>query len=186
ASASAPRAAPAIALTPAFGPPTRPVSLGGGGFLAGETVVITFDGAGVASATATSAGAIAAKFRVPASATPGEHTVRGNGESSSSIASATFTVRTDWPSFRFDGHRTGFQRFENVLSPTTVPSMRLDWQAQLGAVVDFSSPAVVGGVAYIGSDEGVLWAYPADGCGTSLCTTPRWKSTRLWQIVDSP
>src|SRR5439155_1270701 len=62
----------------------------------------------------------------------------------------------------------------------------LDWAAQLGTLVDFSSPAIVNDVAYIGSDDGRLWAYPADGCGQALCTTPLWTSTSLAQIIDSP
>ena len=45
---------------------------------------------------------------------------------------------------------------------------------------------MVGGTVYIGSSDGVLWAYPATGCGQSLCTTPLWKSTSLAQIIDSP
>ena len=64
--------------------------------------------------------------------------------------------------------------------------MAVQWQAQLGALVDYSSPAVVGGVAYIGSTDGRLWAYPADGCGQSLCTHPLWRSVSLAQIIDSP
>jgi outer membrane protein assembly factor BamB len=92
----------------------------------------------------------------------------------------------DWPQFRFDNNHTGFNPLETVLTRTNVPTLRLAWKAQLGRLVDFSSPAVVGGTVYIGSSDGVLWAYPANGCGQSLCTTPRWKSTSLAQIIDSP
>lgn len=92
----------------------------------------------------------------------------------------------DWPQFRFDNNHTGFNPFETVLNKTNVPNLSLAWQAQLGKLVDFSSPAVVGGTVYIGSSDGVLWAYPASGCGQSLCTTPLWKSTSLAQILDSP
>ncbi|TML01140.1 MAG: hypothetical protein E6G40_03935 [Actinobacteria bacterium] len=95
-------------------------------------------------------------------------------------------VTIDWPQFRFDNNHTGFNPFETVLNRTNVPTLRLAWQAQLGKLVDFSSPAVVGGIVYIGSSDGVLWAYPASGCGQSLCTTPLWKSTSLAQIIDSP
>ena len=34
--------------------------------------------------------------------------------------------------------------------------------------------------------DGTLWAYPADGCGSELCTQPLWQSTHLSQIIDSP
>ena len=95
-------------------------------------------------------------------------------------------ARVDWRNFRFDTRHTGVNRFEHVLDPSNVPTLTLDWQAQLGELVFSSSPAVVGGVLYIGSTDGTLWAYPADGCGAALCTTPLWQSTYLAQIVDSP
>src|SRR5439155_16391817 len=93
---------------------------------------------------------------------------------------------TDWTRFRFNALHTGVQSFENVLNTANVPTLQLAWQAQLGQLVDYSSPAVVEGVAYIGSTDGRLWAYPATGCGQSLCTTPLWTSTSLAQIIDSP
>jgi outer membrane protein assembly factor BamB len=92
----------------------------------------------------------------------------------------------DWPQFRFDNNRTGFNRFESMINRRNVSRLELSWQAQLGQLVDFSSPAVVDGVVYIGSTDGVLWAYPASGCGQDLCTRPLWRSTDLAQIRDSP
>jgi outer membrane protein assembly factor BamB len=92
----------------------------------------------------------------------------------------------DWPQFRFDDAHSGVNPFETTLSAATVPGLQQVFAAQLGTLVDFSSPAVVNGVAYIGSDDGRLWAYPADGCGRSLCTKPLWVSTSLAQIIDSP
>ncbi len=101
-----------------------------------------------------------------------------------SPASAAGTV--NWPQFRFNDDHTGLNPFETVLNARNVPTLRVAWQAQLGRLVDFSSPAVVDGVVYIGSSDGRLWAYPATGCGQSLCTTPLWTSTSLAQIIDSP
>jgi outer membrane protein assembly factor BamB len=95
-------------------------------------------------------------------------------------------VQLDWHQFRFDQAHTGFNRFEHVLNVANVPSLGNTWQAQLGDIVFSSSPAVVGGVVYIGSMDGTLWAYPADGCGADLCETPLWQSTNLAQIIDSP
>lgn len=95
-------------------------------------------------------------------------------------------AETNWPHFRFDEKHTGFQPFETTLSAGNIKSASNTWQAQLGDLVLESSPAVVDGVAYIGTSDGVLWAYPADGCGQQLCKTPLWQSTNLAQIVDSP
>ncbi|MGA8533968.1 MAG: PQQ-binding-like beta-propeller repeat protein [Candidatus Tumulicola sp.] len=92
----------------------------------------------------------------------------------------------NWPEFRFDDHHTGVNPFENILTKKNAPMLQLAWQDQLGELVDYSSPAVVNGVAYIGSTDGRLWAYDANGCGQSLCSTPRWSSTSLAQIMDSP
>jgi outer membrane protein assembly factor BamB len=92
----------------------------------------------------------------------------------------------NWPQFRFNSNRTGFNPFETVLNKSNVPNLQNVWQARLGTTVNFSSPAVVNGVVYIGSSEGVLWAYPASGCGQFLCTTPLWRSTYLAQILASP
>ena len=92
----------------------------------------------------------------------------------------------DWPHFRFDDLHTGFNPNETVLSKNNVKFAGIEWQAQLGDLVDFSSPAIVDGVAYMASSDGTLWAYSASGCGQDLCTTPLWQSTSLAQIIDSP
>jgi len=92
----------------------------------------------------------------------------------------------NWPQFRFDDPRTGVNPLETVLTRKNVPRLQLLWAAELGALVDYSSPAIVNGVVYIASTDGRLWAYPSDGCGTSLCTSPLWTSQSLGQILDSP
>src|SRR5437868_1210743 len=92
----------------------------------------------------------------------------------------------NWPQFRFDNNHTGFNPLENTLTRQNVPMLQVSWQAQLGKLVDYSSPAVVNGVVYIGSTDGRLWAYPADGCGQALCSNSLWSSVGLGQIIDSP
>ena len=108
------------------------------------------------------------------------------GWSSSTPGTAATEAPLDWPQFRFDRLHTGFQPFETTLNASNVPRLLLAWQAQLGALVDYSSPAVVNGVSYIGSSDGRLWAYSASGCGQQVCTTPLWTSTDLGQVIDSP
>ncbi len=99
---------------------------------------------------------------------------------------ASAATSVNWTQFRFDQSHTGVNPRETTINGQNVKFVTRDWEAQLGKLVDFSSPAVVNGVVYIGSDDGRLWAYPADGCGQSLCTTPLWTSTNLAQIIDSP
>ena len=78
-------------------------------------------------------------------------------------------TRVNWPQFRFDQNRTGFQPFETILNTTNVPTLQLKWQAQLGALVDYSSPAVVNGTIFVGSQDGRLYAFDAATCAL------RWK-----------
>src|SRR5690348_1358435 len=105
---------------------------------------------------------------------------------STTLSSASAQMTVDWPQFRFDDGHTGFNPSERVLTRQNVPMLQVAWQAQLGRLVDYSSPAIVSGVAYLASSDGTLWAYPADGCGQALCTTPLWNSVNLGQIIDSP
>jgi outer membrane protein assembly factor BamB len=95
-------------------------------------------------------------------------------------------IDIDWLHFRFDDRHTGVNPFETVLNKNNIKFAGLEWQAQLGGLVNYSSPAVVNGVVYIGSSDGRLWAYPANGCGSDFCDTPLWTSTHLSQIIDSP
>ena len=177
-----------LSVSPAAGPPTAKVHVTGGGFTAGETVDVSFDSTLLATTAAGSGGSLAADVVVPKTATPGSHTVSATGRTSGSTASAGFVVRTNWTQFRFSANRAGVQPFENVLNQSVVPMLQVAWADRLGNTVDFSSPAVVNGVAYIGSSDGVLWAYSATGCGStaSLCSNPLWRSTNLAQIMDSP
>lgn len=180
-----------ITLTPASGVPGTSVSVKGAGFGSREAVAITFDARQAGSALTDAFGRFTATVKVPTNATTGPHRVTATGSRSRRSAQATFTVTggggsVDWPQFRFDQAHTGFQPLETKLSASNVPLLQLKWQAQLGKLVDYSSPAVVGGVAYIGSTDGRLWAYPAGGCGQQICVTPLWRSTPLAQIMDSP
>jgi len=95
-------------------------------------------------------------------------------------------AKVAWREFRFNDGHTGFNPLETILDVTNVPSLELDFQAQLGEAVFSSSPAVVGGVVYIGSSDGTLWAFPADGCEDSVCSVPLWKSAPLGRMIDSP
>lgn len=99
---------------------------------------------------------------------------------------AVFAAPVEWPQFRFDDRHDGVNKFENTLNRGNVKFLDIEWQAQLGDIVDVSSPTIVNGVVYIATVDGTLWAYPADGCGQSFCDTPLWQSTNLAQIRDTP
>lgn len=66
-----------------------------------------------------------------------------------SASNATGTAA--WPKFRFDAANTGFNPLETILDPTNVGDLRLRWRVSVE--VFRSSPVVVDGVLYIGSDS---------------------------------
>src|SRR5438309_905140 len=137
----------AIRLSPSVGPPTTSVAVLGMGFQAGETGDLTVDSGPVGQVVADARGRFATTVTMPASALPGAHLITATGESSGLQAQASFTVRTDWTKFHFDLANTGQNPYENVLSPSTVGGLVLDWAAPTVGVV-MSSPAVVDGIVY--------------------------------------
>jgi outer membrane protein assembly factor BamB len=69
-------------------------------------------------------------------------------------------ARTGWPRLRFDNRNTGFNRFENVLSRSTVSGLKARWSRAVGAFT-YSAPAVAKGSVYIGASDGRLHALSA-------------------------
>ncbi len=60
------------------------------------------------------------------------------------------------------------------------------WQGLAGTNgIGVSSPAIAGGVAYIGGGDGNLYAFAANGCGQPLCK-PLWKGHVGDTITSSP
>jgi outer membrane protein assembly factor BamB len=175
-----------ITLDPVVGPPTTTVGVAGTGFGSKEQVQISFSGKLVATAESNKKGSFSAFFDAPKSAKPGKHTVKATGESSGNIATATFRVRTDWVQFRYDPAHSGTNPYENVLSPKNVKKLRVRWT--YGFADRESSPAVVGGVAYISAGEYVsavkattgkdLWRSPP--LGDSVIGTPAVADGRVY------
>ena len=174
-----------LKLSPSAGAPSSNITASGTGFGANESVQILFDSTNVGTATTSSSGAFTKVVQVPRTASPGAHTVQATGLTSGIKVSQTFTVRTDWPTFHINAQHTGLNRTENVLNSSNVSRLQLKWQGLMGDLVDFSSPAVVGGVAYIGSTDGLLYAFNADGCGASECS-PLWTGATGDSIYSSP
>ena len=66
--------------------------------------------------------------------------------------------------------------------PTCAPL----WQGVAGSQsILESSPAVAGGVVYVGAFDGRLYAFGADGCGTALCQ-PLWVGRTGGSIESTP
>jgi outer membrane protein assembly factor BamB len=152
-----------LRLSPNVGPPTLSTTATGQGFGASETVDLTFDAIPVGSTTTSSSGSFSTRFSVPATATPGNHTATATGSSSGLTAQATFLVRTNWPRFHFDDANSGFNPFENVLSPANVGELVQKWAVPTapGAA---PSPVVSGGLVFVAPADGIVRALdPATG-----------------------
>jgi outer membrane protein assembly factor BamB len=92
--------------------------------------------------------------------------------------SASAAALASWPQFGHDPRHTGFNPDETVITRDTVGGLSVDYVA-FGPgdperdAISRSSPAVVGSVAYVGTDAGFLLALPANGCGAATCD-PLW------------
>jgi outer membrane protein assembly factor BamB len=151
-----------LSLDPAVGPPTTLVKAKGAGFASGELVALFFDGGRVGSDVASRTGKFNGRFAVPASARPGEHVVEAVGQSSGISARAMFLIRTDWLQGCFDGGRSCFNPYENLLEPANAGALALAWRAQVGTDGS-SSPVYANGKLFVGTGEGLVGLDPATG-----------------------
>lgn len=164
-----------VTLSPGVGPPTSKITIEGTGFDAGEPVVLSFDDDTRRTVLADEEGGFATQRSVPHTAPPGEHLVSAIGRSSGRSAEATFLVRTNWPTFRFDNTRGGSNPYENVLNTRNVHGLALAWSQPIGQGNFFGenpSPAVSDGLVFAGSPEG-LGAFDVE-TGATVWTSPLW------------
>ncbi len=70
----------------------------------------------------------------------------------------------DWAQFRDGPTHVGYDTQEDTISTSNVGALAMAWTGKTGNAIT-SSPAVAGGVVYVGSTDGKLYAY-AVGCGS--------------------
>ena len=155
-------AQPAISLLPKNGPPTTKIAVSGSGFAPDTAVDIYFGATAEAAATTDGNGNFSnIVIRALASAAPGTHPVTAVAQpAGGASARAAFLVQTNWSQEGFLPSHGSFNPYENVLNAETVGGAVLRWTYSTGSFVE-SSPAVVNGVAYIGSEDGNLYALNA-------------------------
>src|SRR5712692_3046451 len=85
--------------------------------------------------------------------------------------------------FGVDAEHTHFTSDEHSITYANVSRLVPDWTSFATGGSIFSSPVVVGGVVFIGSDVR-LYAFSAAGCGKASCQ-PLWASTSLGDRVFS-
>jgi outer membrane protein assembly factor BamB len=140
-----------IVLSRKVGPPGTMTRTYGSGFAPGELVGVSLDEESLRRIFADEMGSFTLNLRIPRGIFPGEHLITATGVDSGQSAQATFTVRTDWPMYRFNAGRTGFNRYENILSTENVAGLEVAWTADTRTPIIGSAPAVVDGVVYISS-----------------------------------
>lgn len=95
----------------------------------------------------------------------------------------------EWASFRNGPTRTGFNAAESNIGVGNVASLTEKWTGVTDGQV-WSSPAVTGGVAYVGSDDGKLYAFNAAGAtgcsGTPKTCQPLWTGATGNFVRSSP
>jgi outer membrane protein assembly factor BamB len=85
--------------------------------------------------------------------------------------------------FGYNAQHTRFNPDEKTIKPSNVAQLVQAWTATTGGQI-VSSPVVVNGVVYIGSEDRKLYAYKASGCGKNECLH-LWVSDPMGGIVDS-
>jgi outer membrane protein assembly factor BamB len=151
-----------LALEPAVGPPTSLVKAKGSGYAGRELVVLFFDGVRVGTEVTGPTGKFNTRFAVPASARPGDHTVEAVGQSSGASARAIFLVRTDWLQGCFEGGRSCFNPYENVIGSGNAGALAVRWRARVGTDGG-SSPVYANGKLFVGTADGLVGLDPATG-----------------------
>jgi hypothetical protein len=122
-------------------------------------------------------------------------TVTAISESSDPIGTSTglamaVAPAASWPQFGHDPQVTGANPDEKTITRDTVANLSLEYVAVGPADPTFggisrSSPAVVGNVAYVGTDAGQLLAWPATGCGDFNCQ-PLWMAQLSNGVFSTP
>jgi eukaryotic-like serine/threonine-protein kinase len=150
-----------VVLSATSGPPGATIAVSGSGFAARETVEVSFAAADTTAGHTNRAGSFSGvRVKVPVAAVPGTYRIRAVGRRSGRRAGANFAVHTNWAQYGHGPARTGYNPDENVLSVSAVPRLAMAWRFSTGNEV-FSSPAVVNGVAYVGSLNNAVYALNA-------------------------
>lgn len=106
------------------------------------------------------------------------------GENSSAFT-GSITQPVSWPMFHNQQSHLGFNPFETTINKSNATRLQIAWEGVMGDIADNSSPAIANGVAYIGSFDGRLYAFNADGCGADFCQ-PLWSGATGNDIQSSP
>jgi outer membrane protein assembly factor BamB len=156
------------------------------GFGAGEKVTFFLGSQVIGSATADIAGSFTTAIQVPASTALGQYHLQAIG-SDGGTADTFISVFSSWPMFKNQVNRLSANPLELTINRNNARNLSLSWVGVMGDLVDTSSPAVANGIVYVGSLDGNLYAFNANGCGLSSCN-PLWigQMSHEFSTVSSP
>ena len=107
-------------------------------------------------------------------------------QSGDTTLDASEPTNVNWREFKGLPSHVGFNPLENTINKRNATSLNLAWEGVMGDLVDSSSPAVVNGVVYIGSFDGKLYAFDANGCAPADVCKPLWSGATRNDITSSP
>jgi outer membrane protein assembly factor BamB len=170
--------------TPSASPGQRTAVIGSG-FAPGERVALLLDLKLLTSATADVEGGFLQQIDIPEATQVRTHRLQALG--SRDGAETPISIFTSWPMFKNQTSRLANNPLETTINRNNARNLGLSWVGLLGDIVDLSSPAVANGIVYVGSFDGQLYTFNANGCGFSSCN-PLWIGLmdNQYSTVSSP
>jgi len=146
-----------IKASPASLHPNLPVTVSGSGFADGEAIDVYIDTVDTALLVSSGTGTFSGPVTVPASASPGAHYITAIGRHSGDAAQVAVTVTTSWFEAGFGAAHLNWNPYENTIGAGNVSQLGTLWNqsaANTGGGTG-STPAIVGGVAYFTTLQGI-------------------------------
>jgi outer membrane protein assembly factor BamB len=174
-------ASPHIYDVPQVGPPGSQTTTVGNGWDPNATLDVYLDSTDVGLVVTDSNGSFGLALKaptlrqngltiqIPKDAVPGQHWITAIERITEIQAQVAFTVQVDWAQLHFGPERTGFNPYEYILDPETVPNLQLSWSSTL----NIYSPVVANGVVYVSAAFDGVYALDAS-TGAQI-----WKATAL-------
>jgi len=175
-------------LAPSVGPATTKVKITGTGYQPYAPIDVFFDTVDTALVLANASGGFEVTIKVPSTASPGNHWITAVQRNLMQAAQSVFTVRTDWAQFHSQNAANRYNPYENVLNALNVDELDIGGIG-LGPGPNslFTTPAIAEGMAFVGSNEGKLYAFSTD-CSSKEGQTcaPLWTGINAGPIFSSP
>jgi len=151
--AGKPAAAQSVKVAPGTVHPSQALTASGTGFTAGEAIDVYIDTVDTALVVSNSDGTFSRAVTIPASATPGAHSITAIGRRVGDAAQAALTVTTPWAEAGFGAANRGWNPYENTISASNVGTLGLAWTAATTSIG--ASPCVVNGIVYVSTLYGI-------------------------------